>query len=144
MKRILDFIHFTALGWISLKKRWLRGDLINVYQYLKGGYQEDGASIFPGVSSCRTRGKGQKLKHKKFHLNMKNFFTVCVTEHWNKLPREVVESPSLEIFKNGLDSFSSNVIQVDPALVGRMDQMSHCGPFEPHAFSNSVIPVGCF
>ncbi|KFV88599.1 hypothetical protein N308_04763, partial [Struthio camelus australis] len=47
---------------------------------------------------------GQKLNHRKFCLNMrKNFFTVRVTEHWTRLPREVVESPSLEIFKSHLD-----------------------------------------
>ncbi|KFV79890.1 hypothetical protein N308_05347, partial [Struthio camelus australis] len=49
---------------------------------------------------------GQKLNHRKFHLNLrKNFFTVRVgtVEHWNRLPREVVESPSLEIFKTRLD-----------------------------------------
>ncbi|KFV81317.1 hypothetical protein N308_13631, partial [Struthio camelus australis] len=47
---------------------------------------------------------GHKLKHRLFHLNLrKNFFTVRVTEHWNRLRREVVESPSLEIFKAHLD-----------------------------------------
>jgi len=56
------------------------------------------------VPSDRTRGNRHKLKHRKFCLNTrKNFFTLRVMEPWHRLPGEVVESPSLEIFKTCLD-----------------------------------------
>jgi len=56
------------------------------------------------VPSNRTRGYEHKLKYRKFPLNTrKNFFPLRVMEHWNRLPRELVESPSLEIFKTCLD-----------------------------------------
>ncbi|KFV88496.1 hypothetical protein N308_06483, partial [Struthio camelus australis] len=54
---------------------------------------------------------GHKLKHRKFHLKLrKNFFTVRVPEHWSRLPREAVESPSLEIFKTRLDVILGNML----------------------------------
>ena len=91
-----------------------QGDLINAYKYLKGRCREDGARLFPVEPSDRTRGNGHKLKHRRVPLNiMKHIFFYCEdAEHWHRLPREVVESPSSEIFKCCLDMVLGNLLWV--------------------------------
>ncbi|KFP93063.1 hypothetical protein N329_04074, partial [Haliaeetus albicilla] len=54
---------------------------------------------------------GFKLKEGRFRLEVrKKFFTVRVVRHWDRLPKEAVDAPSLEVFKARLDGALSNLV----------------------------------
>ncbi|KFW65284.1 hypothetical protein AS28_02204, partial [Pygoscelis adeliae] len=99
------------LGLFSLEKRRLWGDLIAASQYLKGAYKKDGGKLLSRACCDRTRGNGFKLKGGRFRLDRrKKFFALRVVKHWHRLPREVVDAPSLETLKVRLEGTLSNLI----------------------------------
>jgi len=92
------------LGLFSLEKTKLQKHLIAALQYLKGAYKKAGEGLFSRACSDTTRGNGFKLKDGRFRLDTKKrFFTMSVVRHWTRLPRWVVDAPSLDTFKVRLD-----------------------------------------
>jgi len=94
----------------NLERRRLRGDLVALYSFLRRRIREGGADLFSMGSSGRMHGKGSKLHQRRFRLkSRKHFFTERVVKHWSRLPREVVDAPSLSVFKRHLDNTLNNM-----------------------------------
>ena len=71
----------------------------------------------------------------------RKFFTQRVVTHWNGLPKEVVDAPSLEAFKARLDAALGSLVSWLAILhiAGQLKLDDHCGPFQPRPFYDSMI-----
>ncbi|KAK4808598.1 LOW QUALITY PROTEIN: hypothetical protein QYF61_009901 [Mycteria americana] len=87
----------------------LRGNLIALYSFLRRASGEGGADLFSLVATDRTHRNGSRLHQGRFRLDIrKHFFSERVLKHCNRLPREVVDAPSLLVFQRHLDNALNN------------------------------------
>lgn len=83
----------------------------------------------------RTRSKGHKLKHMKFDLYIRKiFFRVKLVKHRNRLPGEVLESQSLEMFKKPAECGAGQPAWSGPAWCRMLNQTTFRVPFWPQLF----------
>ena len=122
-----------------MEKRRLQGDLLVAFQYLKGADKQEGERLFVRVDGDKTRGNGFKVRQGRFGLDIRRkFFTQRVVTHWNRLPKEVVDAPSLEAFKARLDvALGSWAAGWRPAHSRGLGLDEHCGPLQPRPFCDS-------
>lgn len=95
-----------ALQLTSLRDRRNRGDVIEVFKILHNHYTCN-LNFLRLSENVRLRGHSLKLAAVRFNKLPRKFFLSCrVREQWNRLPEEVVQSPSLNAFKNSYDSLT--------------------------------------
>lgn len=92
-------------GWITgfsaLAKRRLRFNLIALQVPEGGGMGQGGAELFSLVSRGKISLKILAVLQRRSRLDIrKHFLTKRVLQHWNVLPREVVDAP---VFERQLD-----------------------------------------
>jgi len=99
------------LGLFHMEKEMLWGDLIAAFQYLKGASKKDRYKLFSRAYCDSRRVNGFKLKEGRFRLGTRRkFFTIRLVKYWYRLPREVVDTQSLETFKARLEGALSNLV----------------------------------
>ena len=99
-------------GTVQLGEQKAPGKRDSDLSVFKRSYEKEGDRLFSRVFSNRTRGNSFKLKERRFRLGIRTKFFLMITavKHWNRLPREVVDSQSLETFKIRLEQTLRNLI----------------------------------
>ena len=84
--------------------------MIVVFLNLKGCHREEGINLFSNAPGGRTRTNGKLIRGRSNLETRSDLLTVRTIKQWNSLPPNVVDVPSLEVFKKRLDSCLSGMV----------------------------------
>ena len=91
----------------SMKYRQERGDMTETYKYTPGLYSDKNNLLERDAESTTREHKHKLIKSRCYTSLRQRFFSFRVVENWNSLSPDLVEAPSLQAFKNRLDSIWS-------------------------------------
>ena len=118
-KQVPELKHLTyperlkKLNLPTLSFRRVRGDMIEMFKITNGIYDEKVTNFIPFWTETTQRSSNRTNSLKIYPCQSrsnarKNSFRVRITKIWNTLPNEIVCAPSLNLFKNRLDSYWDN------------------------------------
>ena len=111
-------------------------------KYLKGAYRKDGDNLLSKACCDRTRSNGFKPRQGRVRLDIrKKFCTMRVVKPWNRLPREVIDAPSLETFKLRLDG--AHGLATMKWLSTRFEVKLRGGPAKPPPWTFGTQTLAC-
>ena len=121
----------------SLERRRVRGDMIEVFKWVKGINKGDIDKVLIISEQDRTRSNGFKLDKFRFRREIgRNWFTNRVVDEWNKLSNFVVSAGTLESFKGRLDRFMDDRVVV---TLGRSCHAQANRPIADSLFSDVLM-----
>ena len=105
LENLTDEERLKELGLFNLEIRTLKEESNHCPLLFKCSYRKQRDSLFTGMHGNRIKGNRHKFLQEEFHQDIRKKFSLVRTIiHWNRLLKEVVESPSLEVVKTCVET----------------------------------------
>ena len=135
MNKKLEYFFYEWKGWGNWACSDSRKD--NSSSVTTGIWRDGVKRMDPGsAQQCPAIAQEAETDAQEVPLEHEEEYFYCASDH--RVPRESVDSPSLEIFHTCLDAIPCQVAWDNPAWAGKLDQMTCCGPVQPDPCHDSV------
>ena len=132
------------LGIRTLEERRNRADLLQVFKLYKGWSSTPFGHFFTASTVTNTRGHTAKINKPRCHLDLRrSFFSYREIHRWNDLPQSVIDSGTINTFKNGLNKLRKNRVGFFMDQPVRLAQWTHQRRRTPKSRCGQVCHIVC-